>query len=154
MIQLCFIVERLCTSESMNPRPCFQALQYRLCSLLLLATLLFFIFSEYKNPYLLSILHLYHHLFAELVHLHNLPSYWMCWGHKRLFVIWLYGCLRETIFIVCLPRIDKLQVIHLMEICYCPTKLHAWRPNKSLQEEGCIVDIKLFSSAIAGEVSA
>ena len=33
---------RGCTSESTDPRPHFQALQYRLCSLLLLATLLFF----------------------------------------------------------------------------------------------------------------
>ena len=31
---------RDCTSESTDPRPHFQALQYRLCSLLLLATLL------------------------------------------------------------------------------------------------------------------
>jgi len=34
---------RDCTSESTDPRPHFQAFQYRLCSLLLLATLLFFI---------------------------------------------------------------------------------------------------------------
>ena len=136
---------RDCTSESMNPRPCFQALQYRFCSLFLLVTL-FFIFSDYKNPYLLSILHLYHHLFAELVHLYNLPLYWVCWGHKRLFVSWLQGCLRETIFILCLPWIDKPYVIHLREICYYPTKLYAWRPNTSLQEEGCVVDINpLFS---------
>ena len=101
------IVERTCTSESMNPRPCFQALQYRFRSLLLLVTLMFFIFSDFKNLYLPSILHLYHHLFAELVHLYNVPLYWVCWGHKRLFVIWLQGCLRETIFILHLPRIYK-----------------------------------------------
>ena len=64
-------------------------------------------FSDYKNLYLPSILHLYHHLFAELVQLYNLPLYWVCWGHKRLFAIWLQGCLRESIFILCLPRIDK-----------------------------------------------
>ena len=96
-----------CTRESTDPRPHFQALQYHLCSLLLLATLLFFYCSYYKNQYVLSLLHLYHHLFAELVHLYNLPLYLMCWGHKRLFVSWLQGCLRETIFILCLPRIDK-----------------------------------------------
>ena len=28
-------------------------------------------------------------------------------GTKRLFVIWLQGCLRETIFILQLPRIDE-----------------------------------------------
>src|SRR3990170_7365851 len=36
------------TSETMNPRPCFQALQYRFCSLLLLATLLFLYFQITK----------------------------------------------------------------------------------------------------------
>ena len=35
------IVERTCTSESMNPRPSFNALQYRLHSLLSLVTLRF-----------------------------------------------------------------------------------------------------------------
>ena len=101
------IVEILCTSESMNPRPCFQALQYRFLLTLVTCYLAVFIFSNYKNLYLLSILHLYHHLFAELVHVYNLPVYWVCWGHKTLFVIWLQGCLRETIFILRLPRIDK-----------------------------------------------
>ena len=43
------IVERLCTSESTNPRPCFQALQYRFCSLLLLVTLLFLYFQITKT---------------------------------------------------------------------------------------------------------
>ena len=32
---------RDCTSESTDPRPCFQALQYRFCARLLNATLLF-----------------------------------------------------------------------------------------------------------------
>ena len=32
---------RDCTSESTDPRPCFQALQYRFCARLLIATLLF-----------------------------------------------------------------------------------------------------------------
>ena len=48
-----------------------------------------FIFLDYKNLYLPSIYHLYHHLFAELVHLYNLPLYWVCWGHKRFLV---FGC--------------------------------------------------------------
>ena len=42
------IVESTCTSESMNPRPCFNALQYRLSSLLSLVTLLFSIFRLQK----------------------------------------------------------------------------------------------------------
>ena len=40
---------RDCTSESTDPRPHFQALQYRLCSLLLLATLLFLLFLLQKS---------------------------------------------------------------------------------------------------------
>ena len=50
---------RDCTSESTDLRPHFQALQYRLCSLLLLATLLFFIvtitkINIYYHYYILS----------------------------------------------------------------------------------------------------
>src|SRR3989337_276440 len=40
---------RDCTSESTDPRPHFQALQYRLCSLLVLATLLFLLFLLQKS---------------------------------------------------------------------------------------------------------
>ena len=107
--------------------------------------------SHYKNSYLLSILHFYHHLFAKLVHLYKLPLYLVCWGHKRLFIIWLWGCLRDTIFSLCLPQIDKPQVIHLRENCYCPTKLCTWRPNNVYKKKGCIVDIKLFSGAVVRE---
>ena len=82
VIQLCYYFERTCTSESINLRPYFLPLQYHLRSLLSLVTLLFLYFSDYENLYLPSILHLYHHLFAELVHLYNLPLYWVCWGHK------------------------------------------------------------------------
>ena len=49
MIQLCYFIGRTCTSESMNPRPCFLALQYRLCSLLSLVTLLFLYFQITKT---------------------------------------------------------------------------------------------------------
>ena len=49
MIQLCYYVERICTSESMNPMPCFLPLQYRLCSLLSLVTLLFLYFQITKT---------------------------------------------------------------------------------------------------------
>ncbi|KRY05570.1 hypothetical protein T12_4130 [Trichinella patagoniensis] len=89
----------------------------------------------YKNLYLPSILHLYHHLFAELVHLYNLPLYWVCWGHKRLFVIWLQGHPLEGNLL----------------LSYKPLHLQA---QQRLQEEGCVVDIKLFSGAVAGEGSA
>ena len=112
-----------------EPQALFQHIALPFVLTFIISYLAVFIISDYKNLYLPSILHLYHHLFAELVHLYNLPLYWVCWGHKRLFVIWLQGCLRETIFILRLLRIDKPQVIHLREICYCPTNLCTWRPN-------------------------
>ena len=37
------------TSESMDPRPCFQALQYHFCARLLFATLLFLFIQIIKN---------------------------------------------------------------------------------------------------------
>ena len=49
VIQLCIIVEGTCTSESMNPRPCFNTLQYRLRSLLSFVTLLFLYFQITKT---------------------------------------------------------------------------------------------------------
>ena len=85
------------------------------------------------------------------MHLYNLPLYWVCWGHKTLFVIWLQGCLRETIFILRLPWIDKT-LGHPLEgnllLSYKPLHLEA---QQRLQEEGCVVDVKLFSGAVAGE---
>ena len=50
-------------------------------------------------------------------------------GTQEISCIWLQGCSRETIFILHLPRIDKPYVIHLREICYCPTNMCACRPN-------------------------
>ena len=98
---------RDCTSESTDPRPHFQAVQIPFVLHFINCYLAVFYCSYYKNQYLLSILHLYHHLFAELVHLYKLPLYLVCWGHKRLFVIWLQGSLKETIFILRFPWIDK-----------------------------------------------
>src|SRR3990170_3540826 len=40
---------RDCTSKSTDPRPCFQALQYHLCSILSTATLLFLLFLLQKS---------------------------------------------------------------------------------------------------------
>ena len=43
----------------------------------------------YKNQYLLSLLHLNHHLFAELVHLYKLPLYLVGWDTRHFL---LFGC--------------------------------------------------------------
>ena len=76
---------RDCTSESTDPRPHFQALQYHFCAWVLFATLLFLFIQIIKNTFLPSILHFYHHLFAELVHLYNLHCIG-CVGDRRDFL--------------------------------------------------------------------
>ena len=50
-----------------------------------------FIFLDYKNLYLLSILHLYHHLFAELVHLYKLPFVFGVLGMQETFCYLVAG---------------------------------------------------------------
>src|SRR3954463_10576049 len=46
------------TSESMKPRPCFSPFQYRLCSLLPLATLLHFLFRFILPCFSTPIIHI------------------------------------------------------------------------------------------------
>ena len=76
---------------------------------------------SYNHPY-------YFYLFAELVHLYTWQVYWVCWGHKRLLVSWLQGCLRGDTFDHFLPEFDKPWVIHLREnllLFYKPLHLEA-----------------------------
>ena len=70
----------------------------------------------------------FHYIFAELVHLYTWQVYWVCWGHKRLLVSWLQGCLRGDSFDHFLPEFDKPWVIHLREnllLFYKPLHLEA-----------------------------
>ena len=79
---------RDCTSEIRTLGLIFKHCNTVLC-LFTICYLDDFIYSDYKNIFLPSILHFYHHLFAELVHLYNLPLHWVCWGHKRFLI---FGC--------------------------------------------------------------
>ena len=85
---------RDCTSEIMNPRPHFKALQYRLCSLLLLVTLLFFIVPITK-----IISTIITTLVSPSLIQTNAPIQFTIvfgvLGTQETF--WLQGCLRETI---------------------------------------------------------
>ena len=67
-----------------EPQALFQRIGILFTLTFIIGYLAVFIFSDYKNLYVPSILHLYHHLFAELVHLYNLPLYWVCWGQETL----------------------------------------------------------------------
>ena len=85
------LLRELALMKVYEPQALFRSIAIPFVLTFIISYLAVFIISYYKYPYLLSILHLYHHLFAELVHLYNLPLYWVCWGHKRLFVIWFSG---------------------------------------------------------------
>ena len=97
---------RDCTSESMDPRPHFHALQYRLCSILSIATLLFLLFLLQKS---ISTIHIT--LVSPSLRRTSAPIQFSIvlgvLGTQEISCIWLQGYLRETIFILHLPRIDK-----------------------------------------------
>ena len=97
---------RHCTSESTDPRPHFQALQYRLCSVLSIATLLF-LFIQIIKIY-------FYHQYYTFITISLPPSAPIQFaivlgvlGTQEISYIWLQGCLRETIFILHLSQIDK-----------------------------------------------
>ena len=90
----------------MNPRPCFLALQYRLRSLLSLVTLLFYIFRLQKP---ISTIHIA--VVSPSLRRTSAPIQFAIvlgvLGTQEISCFWLQGCLRETIFILHLPQIDK-----------------------------------------------
>ena len=97
---------RDCTSETTDPRPCFQALQYRFCARLLFATLLFLFIPIIK-------IYFYHpyYTFITISSRTSAPIQFAIvlgvLGTQEISCIWLQGCLRETIFILHLAQIDK-----------------------------------------------
>jgi hypothetical protein len=94
-----------------------------------------FIISYYKNLYLLSILHLFYHLFAEVVHLYNLPLYWVCWGHKRFLVFDCRVAWERPSSTYTSHGLINLRSSTWGKIYYCPIKPCTWGPNKGLREE-------------------
>ena len=99
-------LSRDCTSESTDPRPHFQAMQYRFCARLLFATLLFLFIQIIKN---ISTIHIT--LLSPSLRRTSAPIQFSIvlgvLGTQEISCIWLQGRLRETIFILHLSRIDK-----------------------------------------------
>ena len=103
--------------------------------------LVVFIFSDYENLYLLSILRLYHHLLAELEHLYNLPLHWVCWGHKRFLlfdcrVVWK----RPSSFYVS-HRLINLRSSTWGKFVVVLQNSTLRGPTESTWNKSCIVDI-------------
>ena len=89
---------RCCTSESTYPKPHFKALQHRFCAHLLFATLLFLFIQIIK-------IYFYHPYYTFITIQFAIVLGVL--GTQEISCIWLQDCLRETIFILRLPRIDK-----------------------------------------------
>jgi hypothetical protein len=122
------ILLRVATSESMIPRPCFQALNtvyiqfcymfvrsdiyFRLHLLLIIITTTCISLSLHRTS----------------AHIH-LTSVLGVLGTQETFCIVIAGLLERDIFDLLLPEFDKPWVIHLRETCCCSTNLCTWRPN-------------------------
>jgi hypothetical protein len=126
-------VESVSTSESMIPRPCFQALDtvyFPFC----------YMFARSDTYFILYLLLIIITTTCISLSLRwtrapiHLTSVLGVLGTQETFCIVIAGLLEKDSFDLFLPEFDKPWVIHLRETCCCSTNLGTWRPNKCLQE--------------------
>jgi hypothetical protein len=116
------------TSESMIPRPCFQALNtvyFPFCHMFArsdiyfrLHLLLIIITTTCISPSLRRT--------SAPIHLTSVLG---VLGTQETFCIVIAGLLDRDSFDLVLPEFNKPWVIHLRENCCCSTNLCTWRPN-------------------------
>jgi hypothetical protein len=122
------ILLRVTTSESMIPRPCFQALN----TVYIQFCYMFAHSNIYFRLYLLLIIITTTCISLSLrrttapIHLTSVLG---VLGTQETFCIVIAGLLERDSFDLLLPEFDKPWVIHLRETCYCSTNLCTWRPN-------------------------
>jgi hypothetical protein len=115
-------------SESMIPRPCFQALN----TVYIQFCYMFARSDIYFRLYLLLIIisttciSLSLHQTSAPIHLTSVLG---VLGTQETFCIVIAGLLKRDSFDLLLPEFDKPWVIHLRETCCCSTNLCTWRPN-------------------------
>jgi hypothetical protein len=119
---------RVSTSESMIPRPCFQALNtvyIRFCYMFACSDI-------YFRLYLLLIIITTTCISLSLCRTSApiyLTSVLGVLGIQETFCIVIVGLLERNSFDLLLPEFDKPWLIHLRETCWCSTNLCTWRPN-------------------------
>jgi hypothetical protein len=116
------------TSESMIPRPCFQALHT----------------VSFQFYYMFACSNIYFRLHLLLIIIAttcislslrqtnapiHLTSVLGVLGTQETFCIVIAGLLERDSFDLFLPEFGKPWVINLRETCYCSTNLCIWRPN-------------------------
>jgi hypothetical protein len=130
-------VESVSTSESMIPRPCFQALYtvfFQFC-------FMFACSDIYFRLHLLLIIITTTCILLSLrrtsapIHLASVLG---VLGTQETFCIVIAGLLERDSFDLFLPEFDKPWVIHLRETCCCSTNLCTWRPN-TVYKNRCVL---------------
>jgi hypothetical protein len=119
---------RVTTTESMIPRPCFQASNHHLFNILL---------HVYLLPYLFRLLLplIFIHITCILLSLRrtsapiHLTSVLGVLGTQETSCIIIARLLERDMFDLYLPEFNKPWVIHLNETCCCSTNLCTWRSN-------------------------
>jgi hypothetical protein len=121
-------VESVSTSESVIPRPCFQALH----TVYIQFCYMFACSDVYFRLHLLLII-----ITTACISLSirrtsapiHLTSVLGVLGTQETFCIVIAGLFERDSFDLFLPVFDKPWVIHLRETCCCSTNLCTWRPN-------------------------
>jgi hypothetical protein len=122
------ILLRVYTSESMIPRPCFQALN----TIYIQFCYIFAHSDIYFRLYLLLIIITTTCISLSLrrtsasIHLTSVLG---VLGTQEIFCIVIAGLLERDSFDLLLPEFNKPWMIHLRETCCCSTNLCTWRPN-------------------------
>jgi hypothetical protein len=116
------------TSESMIPRPCFQALHtisFQFCYMFARS-------DTYFRLYLLLII-ITNTCISLSLRRTSAPIYLTSllgvFGTQETLCIVIAGLLERDSFDLLLPEFDKPWVIYLRETCCCSTNLCTWRPN-------------------------
>jgi hypothetical protein len=119
---------RVTTSESMIPRPCFQALNIvyiQFC----------YMFAHSDIYFRLHLLLIFIHITGISLSLRrtSAPIYLTrvlgVLGTQQTYCIVIAGLFERDSFDLLLPEFDKPWMIHSRETCYCSTNLCTWRPN-------------------------
>jgi hypothetical protein len=116
------------TSESMIPRPCFQALHtvYFLFCFIFACSDTYFILQLLLIIITTTCISLCLCRTSAPIHLTSVLG---VLGTQETVCIIIAGLLERDSFDLFLPVFDKPWVIHLRETCCCSTNLCTWRPN-------------------------
>jgi hypothetical protein len=117
---------RVSTSESMIPRPCFQALNTVYIQYMFARSDIYFRLHLLLIIITTTCISLSLHRTSAPIHLTSVLG---VLGTQETSCIVIARLLERDTFDLLLPKIDKPWVIHLRETCCCSTNLCTWRPN-------------------------